>query len=160
MSDFVFSLGQLHKYATVTEPGTYAVRCGSTPDYEEGMYTDDGHNRWLVHLRAITQGSIDKIEAFVERAQAAGNVVMFSQISHLLMTGAIWENQIKDRLGLPVKGEMMLVVFDNVKGELRSTNITIMPRIKLKLYSPVEAMLKGLEELDNILITNGNEDEN
>jgi hypothetical protein len=54
-------------------------------------------------------------------------------MGHLLMTGAIWEDQIATDADLPSKGEELIAVFGYVKDILMCTNITI-PRRQPDIY--------------------------
>jgi hypothetical protein len=48
-------------------------------------------------------------------------------MGHLLMTGALWEDQIATDADLPSKGEEMIAVFGYVREVLMCTNITLYP---------------------------------
>jgi hypothetical protein len=54
-------------------------------------------------------------------------------MGHLLMTGALWEDQIATDADLPSKGEEMIAVF-YVREVLMCTNITLIPRRQPDIY--------------------------
>jgi hypothetical protein len=53
-------------------------------------------------------------------------------MGHLLMTGALWEDQIATDADLPSKGEEMIAVL--VTEVLMCTNITLIPRRQPDIY--------------------------
>jgi hypothetical protein len=55
-------------------------------------------------------------------------------MGHLLMTGAIWEDQIATDADLPSKGEELIAVFGYVKDILMCTNITIPRRQPTSIF--------------------------
>jgi len=145
-----FSLQSLWKYAIIDGPCTAAVRCVSSLDYEEGIYAHDGHNRWIANLGAVKAESLVIIEKMYYSYKKQGITLYYDQIGHLLMSGAIWENQIFSRGDLPVKGEMIIAVFGTVNGDVKCTNISTIPKSKPKLYEPAEALLEEINYLNNL----------
>jgi len=145
-----FSLQSLWKYAIIDGPCTAAVRCVSSLDYEGGLYTEDGYNRWIANLGAVKKKSLEEIEKLYYAYKKEGRVLYYDQIGHLLMSGAIWENQIFSRVDLPVKGEMIIAVFGLVDDVVKCTNISTIPKSKPKLYEPAEALLEEINYLNNL----------
>jgi hypothetical protein len=59
-----------------------------------------------------------------------GERLTYSDMGHLLMTGALWEDQIATDADLPSKGEEMIAVFGYVR-EVLMCNITLIPRSRI-----------------------------
>jgi len=145
MSDLRFNIKHLDKYAIVTEPCTAIVRCNSTPDFNK-PYTDDGYDRWIINLKAVAEENLEILKAVSD----SGTVVHYSQISHLLLSGAIWKDQIWEETQLPVKGENVIATFDYVKEVLMCTAITIIPKVNLEIFDASEEVLSDIEFFKNL----------
>ena len=127
----VFKLEHLDRFAVITEPCTIIVKNNSKVTLND-IYTRDGKPRWVLMLKAITAFNLALLK---ELSSDIENTIMYSDIGHLLMKGAIWEDQITNESELPSKGEEMIAVFDYVNGNLLCTNITLIPRKQPTFYN-------------------------
>jgi len=145
MSDLRFDIKHIDKYAIVSEPCTAIVRCNSTPDFNK-PYIEDGYDRWIISLKVVTEENLKILKAVSE----TGTVVHYSQISHLLLNGAIWKNQIWEDTQLPVKGENVIATFDYVDGAIMCTAITVIPKVNLEIFDASESVLSDIEFFKNL----------
>lgn len=136
-----FSLSHLENYAIIKEPCTALVKNNSVLDIDN-LYEDDGHNRWIINLKAITEKNLNLIKKIVSENE----LVTYWDIGHLLMKGAIWEDQVFSQLDLPVRGENVIATFDYVNGDLLCTNITLIPKVQLELYTPAKELLDEISK--------------
>ena len=144
--DIVFNLMHLDKFAIIRKPCTIIVQNMSIINYEN-LYRMDGSNRWILNIKAITEFNLTLIKSLLVK-----NITLtYADIGHLLMTGALWEDQIEEPEELPAKGENIIAVFDYVDDILRCTNITLIPRKKAELYSPAEEILGQIKEFEQLI---------
>jgi hypothetical protein len=142
--DIVFKLSDLDSYAIIEEPCTVLVKNNSTLTMDS-IYRGDDYPRWLLNLKAISADSLSLLKNLPDYTYT------YSEIGHLLMTGALWESQINNAYELPSKGEQMICVFDYVDDVLRCTNITLIPRRDPKLYIHGAAVAEEIEALELII---------
>jgi len=143
--DLYFDIKHLDKYSIVTEPCTAIVRCNSTPDFNK-PYTDDGHDRWIINLKAIPEVNLEVLK----EVHKNNLKVKYSAIGYLFLSGAIWYDQIWEETQLPVKGENVIATFDYVKDKLMCTNITVIPKVNLKEFSASEEVLADIKYFKNL----------
>lgn len=134
----------LKHYLVIDQPGTYMVKVANSvlPQH----LIDDDHPRYIVNLRANTE------ENLVECLNILGlrEECYWSEISHLSISGVIWDNDVDDLIKLPVKGENVIVTYDyNEDKVLQCKSITLIPRETLKNFNPklYSKTTKILEEL-------------
>jgi len=139
-----FDIRMLDGYAIIEKPCTAIVKVAAKPG---NLYTADGHNRWIVNLRAVTADNLELLKRF----DSSFTEYSFNDISHLLMTGAIWEGQITDELSLPTKGENVIATFDYVDDVLRCTNITMIPRIAPKIFRASSVIEEAMNEFSELI---------
>jgi len=139
-----FSLSLLDGYAIIDKPCTAIVKVASNPGK---LYKEDGHNRWILNLRAVTRDNLD----ILVKIEDSPIEYTFKSISHLLLTGALWENQIVDMVDLPTKGENVIATFDFVGKVLRCTNITTIPRYTPKTFRASSAVKKAIDEFSELI---------
>lgn len=144
--DIVFDLMHLDKFAIIKEPCTVIIQNNSIVDFN-GLYKQDGSNRWILNLKAITEFNLTLIKALV----AQNLTLAYRDIGHLLLTGALWEDQVDKPEELPAKGENVIAVFDYVEDILRCTSITLIPRKKAELYSPATELMGQIKEFEQII---------
>jgi len=135
-----FDISHIDKYAIVSEPCTAIVKCNSTPDFNK-PYDTDGYNRWIVSLKVVTDINL----LILKEVAKSKEDIYYSQISKLLMSGAIWESQIWEATQLPVKGENVIATFDYVEDALLCTAITVIPKVDLKTFSASAQVLSDIE---------------
>jgi len=149
-----FSLMHLDNYVIVEEPCVLDVTCLSTLHYDV-LYTQDGHDRWLVKLNTVTAPNLKVLKKIIKKNTSLGVDTYYSEITYLLSYGAIWETQIYTPEDLPVKGEKLWAAFDFVKGVLCCTHITVKTRKTPTLYKPALDIMQQLTELELIIEQNG-----
>ena len=155
MSDIIFDIVHLERYAIIEEPGAYIIKNNSTADYYN-LYDKEGNPRWLLNLKAISKDNLE----VVKQVSASDQLLFYSDIGHLLMTGALWEDQVKMPIDMPAKGEELIAMFDLIDDILLCTGITLIPRRKPKLFYPSYEYLKQIEDFAELFINiNNNEDE-
>lgn len=138
----IFKLSDLDGYAIISEPSTLIVQCNSTSP----VFINDENPRWLINLKAVSKKNLDLI------SRGLGEVEYeYSDVGSLLMSGAIWENQIINSSDLPVKGERVIAVFGYVGKVLMCTGITLIPRKEPDLFIAGADALRIYEEFKNIL---------
>ena len=159
--EIIFELLHLERYAIIEKPCTIIVKNKSELDFFN-IYDPDGNPRWLLNLKAITQENLDTLKELADSVE----LLFYSDISHLLMSGALWEEQVEFPMDLPAKGEDMIAVFDYVDDVLRCTSITLIPRRKPKLYyasteylAQIEAFAQLVDDVDNYNFKDEIEDE-
>jgi hypothetical protein len=124
MSDAIFKLEHLKNYQIVEKPGSALVRVSS----DVKCLIEGNHPRYLVNLSVIRKDDLDKI------VKRVGNkTVNFDYVKDLFITGSIFKDNIKNSIELPIKGEKVIVTFNNVNGILRCTHISTIPRDNLKM---------------------------
>ena len=141
MSDLIFELSHLDGYAIIEEPSTIFVRNNSRLDFNL-LYTEDGNPRWLLNLKALTRENLNLIRALAKEPET----IWYTDVGHLLITGALWRDQIKAVEYLPVKGEEVIAVFDYVDEVLRCISVTAIPKISPERYSSSLDYMEQIEE--------------
>lgn len=145
MSDLIFELSHLDGYAIVEEPCTILVKNNSRLDFNR-LYIEDDNPRWLLNLKAVTRVNLDLLRELAKEPET----LRYSDIGHLLCTGALWRDQVIAQEFLPVKGEDMIVVFGFIDKQLRATSITPIPRVSPKYYNSSLDYLEQIEEFRNL----------
>lgn len=139
------SMKHFDKYAIVEKPCTLVIKNNSQLFYNR-LYTKDGHPRWLLRLKAIHPANLELLEKLTEQGS-----IEYADINHLLIIGALWEEQVDNIDKLPVKGESVIATFDFVDKVLRCTNITLIPREIPKLYNYYQGVFNEIKELEKII---------
>lgn len=150
--DLLFDLKHLNGFAVITEPCTAIVRCKTTVR-EEYLYTEDGYNRWILDLYVITQKDLD----YLRRSYENKDYIKYKTASQYFLKGALWESSVIDIIDLPIKKENLIAVFDYVDGILMCTQISLIPKTNLDVYSSAKDILKGLSEMTEIIKNIDNE---
>lgn len=148
--DYPFALSHLDQFEQLEGPETILVKNMSPLDYNK-LYTGDGNPRWILQLKAITTENLELIKAVSKKVSS----LTYRDIGHLLMTGVIWEDQVKNAECLPVKGEYVHASFDYVKGILRCTNISVITRRVPIRYDYNKEILDEINNFENIVKNNG-----
>lgn len=141
-----FNLLHLENYAIIEKPCTLIIRNNSKLDFDN-LYAKEENARWLLNLRAITDENLLLLKKISKKKIS----LTYRDVGHLLMTGALWEDQIESPEDLPAKGENVIVVFDFVDEILRCTSITLIPRKIPKLYKPSLELYKELKAYEEII---------
>lgn len=141
-----FRLEHLDRFAIVTEPCTIIVKNNSKVTMDD-IYLADGKPRWILMLKAITDYNLALIQTLSKEQEN----ITYSDIGHLLMKGAIWEEQILIESDLPSKGEEVIAVFDYVHDILMCTNITLIPRRQPKLYHYANEFINELKQFEALI---------
>jgi hypothetical protein len=82
------------------------VDCKKQPKLAmDDLYTEDSP-RWILNLKVISEFNL----MLLKELSKEGERLTYSDMGHLLMTGALWEDQIATDADLPSKGEEMIVV--------------------------------------------------
>lgn len=149
----VFKLEHLDRYAIISEPCTLIVKNNSSVKMSD-IFLEDSYPRWILNIKAISDFNLSLLKTLCSE----GVQLSYADVGHLLMTGALWEEQVTNECDLPSKGEEMIAVFDWVKGVIMCTNLTLVPRRQPDIY------LHSCETLDEInefeLIIKNMRDEN
>jgi hypothetical protein len=145
MSEIIFDILHLEQYAIIEGPCSVIVKNNSALDFFT-KYEEDGHPRWLLNIKAISQYNLDILKALV----ATDKLLFYSDVGHLLMTAALWDNQVEMPVDLPAKGEDIIAVFGYVDDILRCTSITLIPRRKPKLFYPSSEYLEQIAEFSQL----------
>lgn len=124
MSNATFKLDHLKNYQVVEHAGSALVRVSSDVRY----LVEDKYPRYLVNLSVIRKDDLEKIVKRVGNKE-----VKFDYIKDLLISGAIFKDNIRNTIELPTKGEKVIVTFDYVDDILRCTHISTIPRDTLKM---------------------------
>jgi hypothetical protein len=148
--DYPFALSHLDQFETIDGPETLMVKNMTPLDYNV-LYRGDGNPRWILQLKAITTTNLELIKQVSKKVSS----LTYQDIGHLLMTGVIWENQIKNAECLPVKGEYVHASFDYVKGILRCTNISVITRRVPVRYDYKKEMLDEITNFEKMVKQNG-----
>jgi len=143
MKQYNLKKKSLENYKVVTEPGAFIVKTNGC----SALYTKDDYPRYIVNLKVSTKEGFEKcLELFGNK-----EVIDIKKVSHLFISGTIWENQVVDKSDLPVKGEDVIAVFDYVDEELKCTSITLIPRKKLNAFQ-LSSIDKSRKLLKNLLL--------
>jgi len=142
----VFKLEHLDRFAIIKEPCTIVVKNNSRVTADD-IYLKDTHPRWILNLKVITQFNLTLLKTLY----AEGAQLTYRDMGHLLMTGSIWEEQIRIPSDLPCKGEEMIAVFGMVKGTLLCTSITLIPRLQPDLYLHASEVMDEINEFEKII---------
>lgn len=142
----VFKLEHLDRYAIIKEPCTIVVKNNSRVTTDD-IYTKDGSPRWILSLKVITEFNLTLLKTL----HAEGEHLTYNDMGHLLMSGAIWEEQVHIPSDLPCKGEEMIAVFGWVKKTLMCTSITLIPRLQPDLYLYSTEALGEINEFEEII---------
>lgn len=127
---YPFKIEHLHNVCKIDEPGTFEIKNMTTLDYYD--ITIKGElARWIIMLKAMTSANIEVVKLLYKEF---GSTLTYEDVGHYFFTGVIWENQIKNSINLPVKGENVIATFDYVDDVLRCTGITVKDRRAPKLY--------------------------
>ena len=132
----------LDRYAIIKEPCSKMVVNASRLHFDR-IYRDDGHPRWLIHLKAIYSPNLITIRKMVKKKC----FLTYNNISPLLITGAIWEEQVKNPENLPMKGELVGATFGYVDGIMRCTGINLIDRSPTVYYNPAADILTDLKNI-------------
>jgi len=152
ISSLVFSMSHMDGYAIIEGPCTVIVRCNSRAG-PGNFYTSGGSPRWVINLKAVSEYNFNLLQGIVKEK----SVVFYDEVMHLVLKGAIWEDQVDGPLDLPVKGENVIATFDYVEGILRCTAITLIPRKQPKIFSMSAEIFKEMEEFEKIIKDINNE---
>jgi hypothetical protein len=63
-------------------------------------------SQWILNLKVISEFNL----MLLKELSKEGERLTYSDMGHLLMTGALWEDQIATDADLPSKGEEMIAV--------------------------------------------------
>jgi hypothetical protein len=126
-----FKKEHLKHYLILEGPCTARVRVSSKVTIKNLWDEGEANERYLVPLRVGIQ------EKLIEAAEEIENgFVTYHDLQGCFVTGAIFTNSIDSLKELPVKGEEVLATFDYVDDILRCVSLTLLPRIKLKVFDP------------------------
>lgn len=142
-----FKIMHLEGFAIIDGPCTVFVKNNSILKHDQ-LYTDDGHNRWILNLKAIERDKLETLKIITNEPEY--NLSYF-KASKLFFTGALWEDQVINDADLPVKGEDVIAVFGHVDGVLRCTNITIIPRKTPEIFMPGNDLTGKLKEFEDLI---------
>ena len=146
MAEIEFNISHIDNYAIIEEPCTVIVKVASSIDVTN-LYSLDGHPRWILPLKAITSGNL----SIIKKVTKAAHTVNYSDVGHLLMSGALWESQINKDEEFPTKGERVIVTFDYVDEVLRCVGITLIPRKPPKLFLSDSYIVENIKEFENLI---------
>lgn len=141
-----FKLEHLDRYAIVTEPCTLIVKNNSRLKMDD-LFTEDSYPRWILNIKAISAFNLELLKTLC----AEGTQLTYGDMGHLLMTGALWEEQVSSDCDLPSKGEEIIAVFGWVKGVIMCTNITLIPRRQPDIYLHSCETLDEINEFERII---------
>ena len=139
-----FKIGMLDGYSIIEEPCTAIIKVANNTG---ALYTKDSHNRWIINLRAVTK---DNLEILINIDNSMTEYE-YSSVGHLMLTGAIWENQVDDEIKLPTKGESIIATFDYIDKILRCTNLTIIPRHSPKVFKASSLIKEAMNEFTELI---------
>jgi hypothetical protein len=142
----LFKLEHLDRYSIVKEPCTIIVKNNSRLAMDD-LYTEDSSPRWILNLKVISEFNL----MLLKELSKEGERLTYSDMGHLLMTGAIWEDQIGTDADLPSKGEELIAVFGYVKDILMCTNITLIPRRQPDIYLYSSESMNEINEFEKII---------
>jgi hypothetical protein len=141
-----FKLEHLDRYAIVNEPCTLIVKNNSRITMDD-LYTGDKSPRWILNLKVISEFNLNLLKDLCKE----GTRLTYDNMGHLLMTGALWEDQITRDAELPSKGEEMIAVFGYVNEVLMCTNITLIPRRQPDIYLYSSECMDEINEFEQII---------
>lgn len=143
MGNVRFDISHIDRYAIITEPCTVVLKA----TYKvSSQYIMDGHPRWLIPLRALTN---ENLEALKELYRIGD--VYYSDIRDLFMVGALWSSQVEDEQDLPMAGEKVIATFDYVEDILRCTGINLIPRKEPEVFLASEYISEMFDEFKNLI---------
>lgn len=142
----IFKLEHLDRFAIISEPCTLIVKNNSRVMMSD-LFTDDSYPRWILNLKAITAFNLSLIKSLC----AEGVQLTYTDIGHLLMSGALWSDQVYTDSDLPSKGEEVIAVFGIVRDVLMCTNITLVPRRQPDIYLHSCETLDEINEFEKII---------
>ena len=142
----VFKLEHLDRFAVIKEPCTIIVKNNSRLTMQD-IYSRDGNPRWILNLKVITEFNLNLLKVLCTE----GAQLTYRDMGHLLMTGALWEDQVLIPNDLPCKGEEMIAVFGMVKGVLLCTSITLIPRRQPDIYLHASEVMDEINEFEKII---------
>ncbi len=125
----IFKKSNLKLYEVISEPGTYIVKSAGKV---KTLIEDGSKSRYLCNLRVAT---IDMLENCLE-IMGHMDQIPFDEVGHCFITGAIWENDVENKMTLPTKGENLIATFDYVDDVMRCVSITLIPRKRLQTFDP------------------------
>lgn len=141
-----FKLEHLDRYAVIREPCTLIVKNNSRVTMAD-IYTGDLNPRWILSLKVITEFNLQLLKTLVHE----GADLTYGDMGHLLMTGALWEEQVMVESELPSKGEELIAVFGYVNNVLLCTNITLIPRRQPDIYLHSSEVMDEINEFEQII---------
>ncbi len=141
-----FRMEHLDRYAVIKEPCTIVVKNNSRLKMSD-IYLEDNNPRWILSLKVITEFNLLLLKQLCKE----GNQLTYSEMGHLLMRGAIWEEQVSSESDLPCKGEEMIAVFGYVNSILMCTSITLIPRRQPNLYLHASEVMDEINEFEKII---------
>lgn len=145
MGETRFSINHIDGYSVIDEPCTIVAKVTYSVKYRN-IYRHDGHNRWIIPLRVVSKDNLEAIKTMTEIGD-----VFYSDVSKLLVSGALWENQIKSDEDMPTKGERVIATFEYVDHILRCTNITLIPRKQPKIFLSEVYLAELFLEFDELI---------
>lgn len=141
----IFKKSNLNFYSIIDKPGTYMVVAAGR--VTENQYINDGSkSRYLVNLRVASLNGLEECLDIMGDSDS----IPFRQVGHCFITGAIWENDVQNKLDLPTKGETVIATFDYVDSVMRCVSITLIPRVRLKTFD-LESYNKSRNLLKNLI---------
>lgn len=145
--DYVpFKLEHLDRYAVISEPCTLIVKNNSRVTMQD-IYTGDINPRWILNLKVITEFNLALLKTLCKE----GAELTYRDMRHLLITGALWEEQVSVESDLPSKGEELIAVFGWVNNVLLCTNITLIPRRQPDIYLHASEVMDEINEFEKII---------
>lgn len=144
--DALFEMKHLDRISRISGPCTVYVRNNNAIDYNK-LYTQDGHNRWIITLKAMTEENFQ-----IVKEASKVSTIYYRDVRELFLTGAIWENQILSEKDMPLKGEEVGCVFDYRDGILRCVSVSTLPRKRPKTYIHSVEVYAEIEEFEKIIL--------
>lgn len=145
MSDLTFKMEHLDGYAIIEEECTVVVRVTYSVRYSK-LYRKDGADRWLIPLRAVTESNLEALKEM----DSVGELD-YGDIGGMLMTGALWSNQIKDAEEMPRKGERIIATFAYRDNRLMCIGLDLIPRKEPKTFISAVYLSEMFKEFDDII---------
>ena len=125
MTDAVFHKELLKHYQVVDKPGSFIVAVAQDIT-DQNLYTGDDYPRYLIPLRVIRSDDLIVLSKLLSKGR-----VLFKNIKHLFLTGAVFDNDNIDELLLPTKGEKVVATFEYKNNVLLCTHIKLIDRDEL-----------------------------
>ncbi len=125
MTDAVFHKELLKHYQVVDKPGSFIVAVAQDIT-DQNLYTGDDYPRYLIPLRVIRSDDLIVLSKLLSKGR-----VLFKNIKHLFLTGAVFDNDNIDVLLLPTKGEKVVATFEYKNNVLLCTHIKLIDRDEL-----------------------------